>query len=188
MKLVLNTPEIDEEVKSKVLKDFLSFVEKNPKHQKDLIEATDNEDIEKNAKSLSNLGTYYLKTGDKQKALKNYKEALKQNPSDFKLLRDVILLHLELKQFKEALKQSEIALEFYPAQPILYLLNGVSNINLSVPKKAIDSLETGLDFLVENPTMERDFYMQLSEAYKLTNNNAKSKAFAIKAQAIKEQK
>lgn len=188
MKLVLNTPEIDEEVKSKVLKDFLSFVEKNPKYQKDLIEATDNEDIEKNAKSLSNLGTYYLKTGDKQKALKNYKEALKQNPSDFKLLRDVILLHLELKQFKEALKQSEIALEFYPAQPILYLLNGVSNINLSVPKKAIDSLETGLDFLVENPTMERDFYMQLSEAYKLTNNNARSKAFAIKAQAIKEQK
>ena len=94
----------------------------------------------------------------------------------------------ELKQFKEALKQSEIALELYPAQPILYLLNGVSNINLSVPKKAIDSLETGLDFLVENPIMERDFYMQLSEAYKLTDNNAKAKAFAIKAQAIKEQK
>ena len=188
MKLVLSTHEIDEEVKSKVLKDFLSFVEKNPKYQKDLIEATDNEGVEKNAKSLSNLGTYYLKTGDKQKALKNYKEALKQNPSDFKLLRDVILLHLELKQFKEALKQSEIALEFYPAQPILYLLNGVSNINLSVPKKAIDSLETGLDFLVENPTMERDFYMQLSEAYKLTDNNAKAKAFAIKSKAIKEQK
>ena len=59
-----------------------------------------------------------------------------------------------------ALKQSENALELYPAQPILYLLNGVSNINLNAPKKAIDSLETGLDFLVENPVMKRDFYTQ----------------------------
>ncbi|ARV09649.1 hypothetical protein BTO05_08340 [Winogradskyella sp. PC-19] len=188
MKLILNTPEIDDKVKSKVLQDFVDFVEKNPEYQKDLIEATDNVDTEKDAESLSNLGTYYLKTGDKQKALKNYKEALKQNPSDFKLLRDVILLHIELKQFNEALKQSENALELYPAQPILYLLNGVSNININEPKKAIDSLEMGLDFLVENPVMERDFYTQLSEAYKLTNNNTKSKAFAKKAQAIKAQK
>ncbi len=45
----------------------------------------------------------------------------------------------------------------------------------------------GLDFLVENPQMERDFYLQLSQAYKLVNNNAKSRAFAKKAEAIKVQ-
>ncbi|SHG79034.1 tetratricopeptide repeat protein [Winogradskyella jejuensis] len=188
MKLVLNTPEIDEKVKSKVLKDFVGFVEKNPQYQKDLIEATDSTNTQKDIESLSNLGTYYLKTGDKEKALQNYKEALKQAPDDFKLLRDVILIHIDLQQYEDALKQSESALELYPAQPILYLLNGVSNINLNKPQSAIDSLEMGLDFLVENPKMERDFYIQLSEAYKLTNNNAQSKAFAKKAQAIKLQK
>ncbi|MBT8243910.1 tetratricopeptide repeat protein [Winogradskyella sp.] len=187
MKLVLNASEIEEREKSKVLKDFVAFVEKNPEYQKELIEATDNFNTEKDAESLSNLGTYYLKIGDKEKALQNYKEALNQNPNDFKLLRDVILLQIELKQYKEALQKSEEALELYPAQPILYLLNGVSNINLSNAQKAIDSLEMGLDFLIENPKMERDFYLQLSEAYKRTNNNKKSSAFAKKAQAIKAQ-
>jgi len=187
MKLVLNTPEIDDQVKSKVLQDFVKFVEKNPQYQKDLIEATDNVETEKNSESLSNLGAYYSKSGDKQKALKNYKEALSKNPSDFKLLRDVILLQIELKNYTEALKDTNNALELYPAQPILYLLNGVSNINLSQPQKAIENLETGLDFLVENPKMERDFYLQLSKAYKSINNNAKSRAFSKKAEAIKVQ-
>ncbi|MFD1062524.1 tetratricopeptide repeat protein [Winogradskyella litorisediminis] len=185
MKLVLNASEIDEQSKSKVLKDFVAFVKKNPQYQKDLIEATDGVDTQKDTESLSNLGTYYLKSGDKAKALQNYKEALKQSPNDFKLLRDIILLQIDLKQFNDALKQSENALELYPAQPILYLLNGVSNINLNNPKNAIDSLEMGLDFLVENPKMERDFYLQLSQAYGATNNNVKSKAFAKKAEAIK---
>ncbi|GGI56331.1 cytochrome c biosynthesis protein [Winogradskyella haliclonae] len=187
MKLVLNTPEIDGQVKSKVLQDFVKFVEKNPQYQKDLIEATDNVDTEKNSESLSNLGAYYSKTGDKQKALKNYKEALRKNPSDFKLLRDVILIQIELKNYEQALTDTNSALELYPAQPILYLLNGVSNINLSQPQKAIENLEMGLDFLVENPQMERDFYLQLSQAYKLVNNNAKSRTFAKKAEAIKVQ-
>ena len=78
-------------------------------------------------------------------------------------------------------------MELYPAQPILYLLKGVSELNLGEPQNAIDSLEMGLDFLVENPQMERDFYIQLSEAYKQTNNNSKAQAFAKKAEAIKAQ-
>jgi len=187
MTLVLNTPEIDDQVKSKVLKDFVAFVAEHPQYEKALIQATDSVNTEKDAESLSDLGGYYLKVGDKTKALANYKDALKQTPNDFKLLRDVVLLQIDLGQFKDAETQSTNALELYPAQPILYLLNGVANNNLNKPKKAIESLEMGLDFLVEDPKMERDFYTQLSKAYKLENNNTKAKAFAKKAEAIKLQ-
>lgn len=187
MKLVLNTPEINDQVKSKVLKDFVAFVGKNPQYEKDLIEVTDTVTTEKDAQSLSELGAYYLKSGDKTKALANYKDALKKEPNDFKLLRDVILLQIDLGQFVDAKQQSSNALELYPAQPILYLLNGVATNNLNQPKAAIESLEMGLEFLIENPKMEHDFYTQLSIAYKQDNNNAKSKAFAKKAEATKVQ-
>ena len=187
MKLILQTPEIDDEVKSKVLKDFVAFVEKNPKYQKDLIEATDAVDTDKDAEAFSDLGAYYLKIGDKEKALQNFKEGLSQEPNDFKLLKDVILLQIDLKQYKAAVNQSETALELYPAQPILYLLSGVANLNSNQAKVAIESLEMGLDFLIENPKMERDFYTQLSKAYAADSNNAKSIAFAKKAEAIKVQ-
>ena len=187
MKLVLNTPEINAEVKAKVLKDFVAFVANNPKYEKDLIEATDNVDREKDATSLADLANYYLKKGDKIKALHNFEKALSQEPNDFKLLKNVILLQIELKRFNEAQLKSQQALELYPAQPILYLLNGVACNNLNRASKAIESLEMGLDFLVDNPQMEADFYTQLSRAYQLTNNNNKSEAFAKKAQALKAQ-
>ena len=185
MKTVIQSEEIEEREKTKVLNDFVAFVGKNPQYQKDLIEATDGVNTEKDAESLSNLGSFYLKSGDNEKALENYKKALAQNPNDFKLLRDVILIHIELKEYKKALQRTQTALELYPAQPILYLLQGVSQINLGDAKIAIDNLEMGLDFLVEDPKMERDFYLQLSNAYKALNNNSKADTFAKKAQAIK---
>jgi tetratricopeptide (TPR) repeat protein len=187
MKLVLNTPEINVDVKSKVLKDFVGFVSKNPEYEKHLLEVTASIDDNKDAKTLTDLGQYYLKSGDKEKALQNYKDALGQEPNDFKLLRDVLSLQIDLKHYKEAISQSEDALELYPAQPILYLMNGIANNNLSNAKKAIESLETGLDFLIENPKIEVAFYTQLSIAYKLDNNITKSEAFTKKAQALKAQ-
>lgn len=187
VKISLTSPEINAEAKAKVLKDFVSFVSKNPEYESDLVEITALVDDNKDAATYNNLGQYYLKSGDKAKALVNFKEALKQNPNDFKLIKDVLLIQIDLKAFEDVVTESEEALELYPAQPILYLVNGVANNQQGEYKKAIDSLEMGLDFLIENPTMESDFYSQLSVAYKALNNISKSETFAKKAQALKAQ-
>lgn len=187
VKIVLASPEINADAKTKVLKDFVAFVAKNPEYESDLIDITALVDENKNAQTHSDLGHYYLKAGDKVKALLNFKEALKQDPNDFKIIKDVLLLQLDIKDYKAVIKDSDRALELYPAQPILYLVNGVANNNLGVHKKAIDSLEMGLDFLVDNPKMEIDFYSELSIAFKALNNIIKSETFAEKAQALKSQ-
>ena len=187
VKTVLTSPEINSDAKTKVLKDFVSFVAKNPQYETDLMDITALVDENKDAQTHSDLGHYYLKAGDKAKALTNFREALKQNPNDFKLIKDVLLLQLDIKDYKAVINDAERALELYPAQPILYLVNGVANNSLSTYKKAIDNLEMGLDFLVDNPTMEADFYSELSIAYKALNNINKSETFAKKAQALKVQ-
>jgi len=187
VKIALTSPEINADAKAKVLKDFVGFVARNPEYESDLIDVTALIDDNKDAQTHSDLGQYYLKAGNKVKALSNFKEALKQDPNDFKLIKDVLLLQLDIKDYKAVIKDSERALELYPAQPILYLVNGVANNNLNQYKKAIDNLEMGLDFLVDNPNMEADFYSQLSIAYKALNNISKSKTFAKKAEAIKAQ-
>ncbi|MBC3845699.1 tetratricopeptide repeat protein [Winogradskyella echinorum] len=187
VKIALTSPEINSDAKAKVLKDFVGFVSKNPEYESELIDITALVDDNKNAQTHSDLGQYYLKAGDKVKALSNFKEALKQDPNDFKLIRDVLLLQLDIKDYKAVVNDSEQALELYPAQPILYLVNGVANNNLKAYKKAANNLEMGLDFLIDDPTMEADFYSQLSMAYKGLNNISKSETFAKKAQAIKAQ-
>ncbi|WP_179021499.1 tetratricopeptide repeat protein [Winogradskyella forsetii] len=187
VKVVLTSPTINADAKAKVLKDFVAFVAKNPEYEMDLIDITTLIDDNKDAQTHSDLGHYYLKAGDKVKALSNFKEALKQDPNDFKLIKDVLLLQLDIKDYKAVISDSERALELYPAQPILYLMNGVANNNLGKPQKAIDNLEMGLDFLIDNPTMEADFYSELSIAYKAINNISKSETFAKKAQTLKPQ-
>ncbi|WP_405574729.1 tetratricopeptide repeat protein [Winogradskyella sp. Asnod2-B02-A] len=187
VKKVLTSPEINADAKTKVLKDFVAFVAKNPEYESDLIDITALIDDNKDAQTHSDLGQYYLQAGDKVKALTNFKEALKQSPNDFKLIKDVLLLELDIKDYNAVITDSERALELYPAQPILYLVKGVAQNNSGESKKAIDNLEMGLDFLIDNPSMEADFYSQLSLAYKALNNISKSETFAKKAKALKAQ-
>lgn len=187
VKKVLTSPEINADAKTKVLKDFVAFVAKNPEYESDLIDITALIDDNKDAQTHSDLGQYYLQAGDKVKALTNFKEALKQSPNDFKLIKDVLLLELDIKDYNAVITDSERALELYPAQPILYLVKGVAQNNSGEPKKAIDNLEMGLDFLIDNPSMKADFYSQLSLAYKALNNISKSETFAKKAKALKAQ-
>ena len=187
MKLVLNTPEIDAEAKTLVLQDFVAFVSENPQYEKDLIEVTAQADANTTSEDAMDLGQYYLKTGDKTKALRSFEEALNKDPNNFNAIKNVLLLKLDLNPVDEVVKETEQALELYPAQPILYLIHGVAYNKLVQANKAIDVLELGLDFLIDNPQMEADFYTQLSIAHKLNNNISQSEAFAKKAKALKAQ-
>lgn len=187
MKIALASPEINPDAKAKVFNDFVNYVSKNPEYEKDLIEITSLVGTEKSTKTLTELAQYHLSMDDKPKALEYFEEALKQEPQNFSIIKDMLLLQLDLNMDQKAATKSQSALELFPAQPILYLINGVANNKLKQPKKAIEKLETGLDYIIEDPKMESDFYTQLSVAYKLDNNNPKSQAFAKKAEALTKQ-
>lgn len=184
MKVVLTSPVIKAEAKTKVLNDFVKFVAENPQYESDLVEITALVSEDKSVKTLLELAAYYMKSDDKDKALNYYLEALQQEPNNFNIIRDVLLIEIDLNKNAEAAKRSTEALDLFPAQPIFYLINGVANNKLSAPNKAIESLEMGLEFVVDNPQMESDFYKQLSVSYKQTNNIKQSAAFAKKAEAI----
>ena len=184
MKIALSAPEITPEAKAKVFNDFVVFVSKHQEYEKDLIEMTSLVGTEKSTKTLTELGQYYLKLNDKPKALQYFEEALQQDPKNFVIIKDILLIQLDLNLDEKASKNSQDALDLFPAQPILYLINGVAHNKLNQPKKAIEKLEAGLDYVVDDLKMESDFYTQLSVAYKLENNIPKSQAFAKKAEAL----
>ncbi len=184
MKIVIKSSQIKPEAKLKVLSDFVNFVRANPKYESDLVEVTALVGDSNNGKTLVELAQYYLKKEDKAKALKYYEEALALEADNFQILRNVLLLYVDLKQYDLASEKSNKALEKYPSQPILYLINGVALNGLNQPKKAVEILESGLDYIIEDTKMEGDFYSQLSKAYALLNNTAKAKAFSDKAKQL----
>ena len=50
--------------------------------------------------------------------------------------------------------------------------------------QAIEVLETGLDYLFDDPKMEYDFYQQLTIAYTLKGNTKKAKLYHKKASKL----
>ncbi|CAH8282782.1 tetratricopeptide repeat protein [Mariniflexile fucanivorans] len=184
MKIVVKSPEIKPEAKLKVLTDFVQFVGENPQYEADLVEATALVGDSNNSKTLIELGQYYLSKNNKPKALEYFEAALKIDSENFNVLRNVLLLYIDLQKFDVAEKKSNEVLQKYPAQPLFYLINGVALNQLNQPKKAVDILETGLDFIIDDTKMEIDFYKQLSNAYNSLNNTAKAKTFSDKAKQL----
>lgn len=184
MKIVLKSSQIKPDAKFKVLSDFVSFVRKNPEYESDLVEITALVGNSNNGKTLVELAQYYLKQGDKASALKYYQEALALESDNFQILRNVLLLYIDLKQFDVASQKSNDALEKYPSQPIFYLINGVALNGLNQAEKAAEVLESGLDYIIDDTKMEADFYNQLSKAYSLLNNTTKAKTFSDKAKQL----
>ena len=183
MNIVVKSNQIKPEAKLKVLSDFVTFVGKNPQYEAELVEATalvgNN-----NTKTLTELGHYYLAKGDKPKALQYYEDALKLDGDNLALLKNILLLYLDLQKYNIAENKSNAALSKYPSQALFYLVNGVASNALNQPKKAIEVLEMGLDYIIEDTKMEIDFYKQLSQAYTLLNNTVKAKAFSDKAKQL----
>lgn len=184
MKIVLTSSDINPDAKAKVLNDFVNFVSTHPEFEPDLLEATAMVGNDKSPKTLLELAQYYLNIGDKTKALSYFEDILKEEPNNYAVLKDVLLLQLDLGLNEKAAVRSEQTIELFPAQPIFYLVNGVANNKLKQQKKAIESLEAGLDYIIDDVKMEIDFYTQLSLAYQLDNNITKSQAFAKKAEAL----
>jgi len=184
MKIVLKSNKINADAKFKVLNDFIKFVGANPQYEEDLLEVTSNVSESESAKTNAELGEYYFKKGDKKKALEYYRNTRNIEPDNFGVLRNVLLLLIDTKDYEKAVTESAEAIENYPAQPVLYLINGVALNELQRGQEAIEILESGLDYIIDDTKMESDFYSQLSESYKQDNNTIKAESYAKKAKEL----
>jgi len=184
MKIVFKSSNIDAESKYKVLSDFITFVNINPQYENNLEEVVSLFSEENNSKVYETIGDYFLNKKKKEQALTFYQKGIVNDNDNFSLIKSTLLLQIEFNLYDDASILSVKALEIFPAQALLYLINGVANTGLNNPELAIENLEIGLDFLLDNPKMEHDFYQQLSIAYQMKGNDKKADFYKKKASEI----
>jgi len=187
MKVVLKSTKIAPDAKFKVLTDFIRFVGNNPDYEDDLLEATTLISASEDVKTNVEIAQYYLQNGNKSEALKYYETALRYESDNFGVIRNVLLLYIDLEEYQKAIDKSAEAIDLFPAQPVLYLVRGVALNNLNEFDKAIQILNDGVDYIIDDNKMLSDFYKQLSEAYYKTNNIKKADQFAKKANKLMAQ-
>ena len=77
------------------------------------------------------------------------------------------------------LKYSKEGIALFPAQPFVYLINGSTlNVNREF-KKALEILQNGIDFVIED-AMEVLFYKEMALAYKGLNNKVEERRYMEK--------
>ena len=110
-------------------------------------------------------------------------EASFKKEKSFKFLKP-LLKKLALNNDSNLLKYSEQGLALFPAQPYVYLMNGKALNNNKQHKKALESLQNGIDFVIDNNEIEAKFYIEMAEAYKGLKNIKKANLYKNKAAKI----
>ena len=184
MQIVFKSEEIDAASKYKVLNDFLLYVNQNPEREAELMEVSQMLSNLENEPSLyRKLGEYYLKSDNKADALRYFEMGLKEDPTNFEMIKNTLILRIDMERFESARALAAEAKDIFPAQPIFYLLNGVALNKLKNYSEAVEILTFGLEFLIENPRMEANFYQQIAVSY--AGMEDKERANEYNAKAIK---
>ncbi|MEE1961654.1 hypothetical protein V1387_03080 [Allomuricauda taeanensis] len=95
-------------------------------------------------------------------------------------LRTQIEELLSRSDYKGMLAVSKEALDSYPLQPYFYFAYGTALNNTGDPNKAIEVLESGLDYLLDDGQLESNLYRELSKAYNKIGNTQKANEYLNK--------
>ena len=186
MKVVLKSHTLDDTTKYKVLEDFLLFVKKVPAYKQELkwMLPLFSKTTTDSGRVFIELGNFYLSEKQQEIALNYYEKGFKNALNDFKLLKKILLLQLKLERYEKVKASCELAIELYPTQPIVYFVHGKALMKLNKVEKSIETLTSGIDYIIDDVKMESDFYILISEGYQRVGNTKKAAIYKGKASEL----
>lgn len=189
MNVILSSSKIDTKIKHRTLNEFLIYVNKNPQYAPDLEKAISYFDNDPNVDVAKEIGKFYHSKGQYENAIKYYEKDLKAN-SDTDRETNLLLLeaYVQAKQFEPMTKRAMTMIEVYPSQSQFYYYAGLGNNKLQQFKNAKTVLEMGLDYVVDDKTLEANFNIQLGEAYNGLGDAKKKEEYFLKANELLKQK
>ncbi len=108
------------------------------------------------------------------------KEQFQKN-KNFKNLKTLLEKEKKLQKYKELVIDSSEGLSLFPAQAYVYFINGFALNKQKRHKEALESLENGMDFLLDdNSKLKNDFYKQIAIAYQGMGKNKKATEYLNK--------
>jgi tetratricopeptide (TPR) repeat protein len=185
MNVILASSKIDSKIKHRTLNEFLIYANKNPQYAPELEKAISYFDNDSNVDVAKEIGKFYHSKGQFENAIKYYVKDLKAN-SETDRETNLLLLeaYAQSKQFEPMTKRAMNMIEVYPSQPQFYYYAGLGNNQLKQFKNAKTVLEMGLDYVVEDKTLEANFNIQLGEAYNGLGDAKKKEEYFLKANEL----
>lgn len=128
-------------------------------------------------------GDYLSRDGRDKEAIHFYKKAL-EFEQKYQVWEQILLLEIQNRLFDSLRQDAPLALEYFPNQAFPYLLAGLAFNEAEQSYEAISYLESGLLYVVQNPNLKLEFYLQLAAAYHFVKDHLQSDANFEKALQI----
>jgi tetratricopeptide (TPR) repeat protein len=130
----------------------------------------------KEAKAFAVAGDVYYHNGQTDKALTAYQKTLEIDRSVWTVWEQVLFIHFEKNNFLKLLEYSEIALDFFPNQALVYLMNARALNAMSKGQNALSSAQQALMMVGTNATLKQQVLVETGVAWYLQKNIQKSDA------------
>jgi len=128
------------------------------------------------ARSYSINADFLIQRNRIPEARQSIVKALEIDANSYPVWEQLVIIDNQISDFENMAKDSEKAIQLFPSQGLLYVLNAVALIQLKDYDKALKTLENGQTYVIDNKKLEAQFELYRAEAYYNLKNN--EKAFA----------
>ena len=135
------------------------------------------------ARSYGIMADYLMQRERTSEARDYMQQAIETDTNSYMLWEQLLITENQLSDFESMAKNSQKAIQLFPTQPMLYLLNAVSNIQLKNYQQALTSLDNGQIYVVDNKQLNAQFDLYRAETF--YNLDKSDKAFIAFEEVIK---
>lgn len=181
---IISNKDFDTKIRHKMLNEFLVFVQKNKTNYEDLEKAVSYFSEDK-IPVPKEVGKFFQNKNEYEIAYIYYQKQYNNNPDDIENL-SLLSQMLEVKKDYNLLEKITLEnLDKYPMQPELYYYKSVFNVGKNNNKNAIESLNEGFDYIIDNKNLEIMFYKQYIKIYTLMNDSKNTENYTKKLNLLK---
>ena len=183
LKTAFKSPKVNIDTKIRILVSYFQFIGNDSEMTKQAHELSKIliDTHNKQPKAHAIYGDVLYAEGRFKEAKEEYLIVLEQDKTKLEVWRQVLFIQAEESQFKEMIVTSRKALEYFPAEPLFYYFNGISNKLEKNYLLAVKSLETGLEFVFDNNKLLVEYYSSLGDCYHSLKEHVISDSFYEKA-------
>lgn len=128
----------------------------------------------KQAKVFALRGDFQYRDKDFVGARQSYKQAVALDKARYAVWNQLLLLNSQLGEQEDLATHAGECIEYFPNEPLPYLLSGLGYLQKKNANEAIRILKKGVDYVVNNKPLEAQFYSSLGDAYHQAGNTEKS--------------
>ena len=187
LKIAMASPELDIDKKMPVLLSLFEATDLDTSLDKEAYQIL--EDVissdPKEPKAYSIYGDFLNRDGRGKEAIAAYRKATRlEGGNKYLIWEQILLLEVQYEMYDSLMLDGAEAVELFPNQPLPYFFAGVANAFNENYNEAISFLEDGVNYVIGNPQLKEQFYIQLADANHRLSNNEESDSYFEQALLI----